>query len=289
MSDMRSEHSIELPDGTVSVANTFPAENAEDAPVVIVWPGIAAPGMLYSGLASELSRQGFTVVVGELHGQGNSFPRPKRSSRYGMHDQIIYDYHLTTEYARGLAPGRPVYVMAHSFGGQLAACHVARDQRIAGLILVASGLAPVDELRRVSKPQWLLAKALFGAIARTGWAPATKVLGRPTRGLAMDIAHMVLTGRFELHGAEFDYEAAMRRSETPVLAINFSGDRRVSIRETDLLVSKFRRAPLRREVIDSGLGHMSWLKSPQSVAAMAAEFIGKSTVVGSSKDSRALA
>ncbi|MFF0636206.1 alpha/beta fold hydrolase [Nocardia sp. NPDC004151] len=289
MSETQSTRSIELPDGTVAVVTTFRAENADDAPVVVVWPGIAASGARYSGLAAELSRQGCTVVVGELHGQGNSSPRPPRSSRYGMHDQVIYDYHLTTEYARDLAAGRPVYVLAHSFGGQLAVCHVARDQRVAGLILVASGLAPVSELRAVSTRRWLGARALFGLIARIGWLPATKMLGRPTRGLTTDIANLVLSGRFEPRGAEFDYEAAMGRSETPVLAINFAADRRVSIRETDLLVGKFGRAPLRREVIDSGLGHMSWLKSPQSVAEIAVEFIRELSAELPEKETRAVA
>ncbi|WP_327144221.1 alpha/beta fold hydrolase [Nocardia sp. NBC_01327] len=266
---------IELPDSSNVVVNIFPSKNAAGAPVIVVWPGIAARGTSYFTLATELSRRGFTVVVGELHGQGESSPPPERSSRYGMHDQIIYDYHLVTEYARGLDPAAPVYVLAHSFGGQLAACHVARDPRINGLILVASGLAPVDELR-ASTWRWLLARAMVGFVARTGLVPPTKMLGRPTRGMAKDIARVVRTGKFELHGAEFDYEAAMGHSEVPVLAVNFSGDRRISGRQTDLLVNKFGRAPVRRIVIDEGLGHTSWLKAPEPIAAVASAFIAES-------------
>ncbi|MGW2663232.1 alpha/beta fold hydrolase [Nocardia tengchongensis] len=263
---------VEMPDGVRTELEVFRAENA-DAPVIVVWPGIGARGAQYHQFAGELCALGYTVVVGELHGQGESRPEPARTSRYGMHDQVINDYHLVAERARGLFPGSSLYVLGHSFGGQLAACYAAREKNIAGLVLVASGTAPVDEMRNVTVFRTVLTKLVLELVGAIGVVPRTKLLGAPTRGLVLDIVRLAKTGRYELGGADYDYEAGMADSETPMLAITFTGDRNVPAWQTDVLLSKFRSAAIRRRIIDEGLGHFSWRKQPRTVAAAVASFV----------------
>ncbi|MGW5106897.1 hypothetical protein [Nocardia sp. NPDC004123] len=81
-----------MPDGVGTKVDILRAAEAY-APVVVVWPGIGARGAQYRQFASELRERGCTVVVGELHGQGESRPEPPRTSRYGMHAQVVNDYH----------------------------------------------------------------------------------------------------------------------------------------------------------------------------------------------------
>ncbi|MFJ9369225.1 alpha/beta fold hydrolase [Nocardia sp. NPDC101769] len=261
-----------MPDGVGTKVEILRAAEAY-APVVMVWPGIGARGAQYRQFASELRERGCTVVVGELHGQGESRPEPPRTSRYGMHAQVVNDYHLVAEFVRRQFPASSLYVLGHSFGGQLAACYAAREKNIAGLVLIASGTAPVDQMQNVSVLRTVVTKIILGLVGLIGLVPRTTLLGAPTRGLVLDIVRIAKTGRYELGGTDYDYEAGMADSETPMLAITFTGDRNVPAWQTEVLLSKFRSAAIGRRIIDEGLGHFSWRKQPRTVAAAVASFV----------------
>lgn len=263
---------IEMPDGVRTKLEILAAAES-DAPVVLVWPGIGARGAQYRGFAGELQALGCTVVVGELHGQGESKPEPRRTSGYGMHAQVVNDYHLVAERMRARFPASSLFVLGHSFGGQLAACYAAREKNIAGLIVVASGTAPVDQMQNVTRLRTAVTKVILGIVGLIGLVPRTKLLGAPTRGMVLDIVRIAKTGRYELGGAEYDYEAGMAACETPILAITFTEDRNVPAWQTDVLLGKFSGARIRRRIIDEGLGHFSWRKQPRTVAAAVASFV----------------
>lgn len=76
---------IQLPDGTVTPIRLFPGPN-DDAPVVVMLPGLGVPAGFYDPVAQALVEAGFNAAIGELRGQGDSKPRPSASSAFGYQE-----------------------------------------------------------------------------------------------------------------------------------------------------------------------------------------------------------
>ena len=70
---------IQMPDGSTVPVTLFPSEGRDDAPVIVVLPGLGIPGGYYRLFAEALVARGFHAAIGDLRGQGDSKPKPSSS------------------------------------------------------------------------------------------------------------------------------------------------------------------------------------------------------------------
>ncbi|ACU37511.1 alpha/beta hydrolase family protein [Actinosynnema mirum] len=198
------------------------------APVLVIVPAMGITASYYDPFAEALAHQGFPVVACDLRGHGASVPAISRRSRHGQQDAVAVDLPAIVAAARREFPGRPLVLLGHSIGGQLATAYLSRPEADAdGLALIASGTPhhrvypPLRALRVLLGTQ---AAALLGRA--WGYFPGDRVgfAGRESAGVVRDWARFARTGSFRPDGADLDYERAMAAVDVPVLVVSVEGD-----------------------------------------------------------------
>jgi predicted alpha/beta hydrolase len=244
-------------------------------PVVLLVPAMGATARFYDRFARELSGNGITVAVLDLRGQGDSEPPPGRTSKYGYRELVQRDLPAAVAAVRIVAPGKPLFILGHSMGGQLALLHLAwRNPGVNGLILVASGSMFFRAFGWGRRLRYLVGSQLAVAVtALVGFWPGDRIGfgGRQPRGVMRDWAWQVRTGRLAVRGDPFDYERALRELRTPVLAVTVEGDHLAPPTAVAHLVRKLPRCDVRRhhystEAAGGLLDHFRWAKQSAPLA-----------------------
>jgi predicted alpha/beta hydrolase len=263
---------IQMPDGSTVPVTLFPSEGRDDAPVIVVLPGLGIPGGYYRLFAEALVARGFHAAIGDLRGQGDSKPKPSSSSRYGYQELVSVDFPAIFEVVREQFPAATPYLLGHSMGGQLGAMYAARIRgRLGGLILVASG-SPYHRGFGTTRgvPLYFGAAAMAITSNIAGFWPGDRIgvggFGRQSRVLIDDWSRFARTGSIEPAGADIDYEERMGRLTLPVLAVTIEGDDLAPRGSMENLTAKLANADITTEHIDEPLGHNGWIRNPTAVA-----------------------
>ncbi|GHP19178.1 alpha/beta hydrolase [Rhodococcus sp. NKCM2511] len=263
---------IQMPDGSTVPVTLFPSEGRDDAPVIVVLPGLGIPGGYYRLFAEALVARGFHAAIGDLRGQGDSKPKPSSSSRYGYQELVSVDFPAIFEVVREQFPAATPYLLGHSMGGQLGAMYAARIRgRLGGLILVASG-SPYHRGFGTTRgvPLYFGAAAMAITSNIAGFWPGDRIgvggFGRQSRVLIDDWSRFARTGSIEPAGADIDYEERMGRLTLPVLAVTIEGDDLAPKGSMENLTAKLANADITTEHIDEPLGHNGWIRNPTAVA-----------------------
>ncbi|WP_032365158.1 alpha/beta hydrolase family protein [Rhodococcoides fascians] len=263
---------IQMPDGSTVPVTLFPSEGRDDAPVIVVLPGLGIPGGYYRLFAEALVARGFHAAIGDLRGQGDSKPKPSSSSRYGYQELVSVDFPAIFEVVREQFPAATPYLLGHSMGGQLGAMYAARIRgRLGGLILVASG-SPYHRGFGTTRgvPLYFGAAAMAITSNIAGFWPGDRIgvggFGRQSRVLIDDWSRFARTGSIEPAGADIDYEERMGRLTLPVLAVTIEGDDLAPKGSMENLTAKLANADITTEHIDEPLGHNGWIRNRTAVA-----------------------
>lgn len=88
--------------------------------VVVMNGATAVPQGFYRRFASYLAESGFTVVTYDYRGIGSSLSGPLRGFEATMSDWALLDLAGVIDWAVGSYPGDAIYLVGHSFGGQVA-------------------------------------------------------------------------------------------------------------------------------------------------------------------------
>ncbi|WP_032369808.1 alpha/beta hydrolase family protein [Rhodococcoides fascians] len=270
---------IQMPDGSTVPVTLFPSEGRDDAPVIVVLPGLGIPGGYYRLFAEALVARGFHAAIGDLRGQGDSKPKPSSSSRYGYQELVSVDFPAIFEVVREQFPAATPYLLGHSMGGQLGAMYAARIRgRLGGLILVASG-SPYHRGFGTTRgvPLYFGAAAMAITSNIAGFWPGDRIgvggFGRQSRVLIDDWSRFARTGSIEPAGADIDYEERMGRLTLPVLAVTIEGDDLAPKGSMENLTAKLANADITTEHIDEPLGHNGWIRNPTAVADLVARWM----------------
>jgi predicted alpha/beta hydrolase len=270
---------IQMPDGSTVPVTLFPSEGRDDAPVIVVLPGLGIPGGYYRLFAEALVARGFHAAIGDLRGQGDSKPKPSSSSRYGYQELVSVDFPAIFEVVREQFPAATPYLLGHSMGGQLGAMYAARIRgRLGGLILVASG-SPYHRGFGTTRgvPLYFGAAAMAITSNIAGFWPGDRIgvggFGRQSRVLIDDWSRFARTGSIEPAGADIDYEERMGRLTLPVLAVTIEGDDLAPKGSMENLTAKLANADITTEHIDEPLGHNGWIRNPTAVADLVAQWM----------------
>ena len=162
---------LTTPDGAVLSATLFAP--AAPSGAVLLSGGTGIPQVLYQGLAAYLAEQGLAVLTYDYRGIAASRPRRLRGftahiAHWGQHDAPTALEALAARY-----PGLPLYLLAHSMGGQIVGM-MPNHHRLARVVAIASC---TGYWRWMSRPFAYYAAAMwFTVIPLTtyllGYAPA---------------------------------------------------------------------------------------------------------------------
>ncbi len=268
---------IQMPDGSTVPVSLFPAAGRDDAPVIVIMPGLGIPGGYYRRFAEALVARGFHAAVGDLRGQGDSVPKPSSASTYGYQELVSVDFPAIFEVVREEFPAASPYLLGHSMGGQLGSMYAARIRgRLAGLILVASG-SPYHRGFGTTRgvPLYLGAAAMALTSNIAGFWPGDRVgnFGRQSKVLIDDWSRFARTGLIQPAGADIDYEERMNRLKLPVLTITIEGDELAPRGSMRNLVDKLGNSDVTAEHVAEPLGHNGWIQNTTTVVDLVESWI----------------
>jgi predicted alpha/beta hydrolase len=277
---------VEDPGGvTASMRYTRP-------PVFVLLPAMGVAASFYAPFVRELEQTcGATVLALDLPGQGASRLRARAGDDFGYREAVEELVPDALRRARREQQQRPLFLIGHSLGGQLATLACAEvGSLLDGLVLIAAGTAHWRTWPRGHR--WLAAVTVH-AIAATAmllpWYPGEFLVfgGNQARRLMRDWSFNARTGRYRLEGSArspHDLVAALRGVSLPVLAISISGDPVAPPGARDELLSYLPAAVITRETVPGVAAdarwrrHFSWARRPSGVAASVAMWLRSSAV-----------
>ena len=255
------------------------------SPVIVCLPAMGVAASFYTPFAEALARATAGVaVLADLRGQGEGAALARRGARFGYREIVAQDIPSLVAAIAAQFPGRSIYLVGHSLGGQLgslAAVHAAPD--LAGLILVASGTAHYRAWPRALRLRaGLTVQAVRAVAALLPWYPG-RLLGfggdQPRRLMA-DWSYNACTGRYRLAGSNIDYEEALHDLALPVLSVEIRADPVAPTGATNELLAKLASCAIARRQIDGVTAdppwrhHFSWARRPDAVVAEIVAWVG---------------
>lgn len=254
------------------------------APLLLGLPAMGTPARFYEPLAQALAQAcGGTVAWAELRGQGSHPQRARRGADFGYREIVEHDIPALATQLTARYPGRPLYLVGHSLGGQLAAmaAHQLGDS-LSGLVLIATGTAHFRAWPRAQ--QWrarLTVQAIRLAATLLPWYPGHQLGfgGEQPRRLMRDWVRNALTGRYVFEGSRLDHEAASRSLRVPVLSLSVRGDPIAPPSAADALLGKLAWADITRHAMHGVSSdspwrrHFSWVRHPEEAAALVSRWL----------------
>jgi predicted alpha/beta hydrolase len=253
------------------------------APLLLGLPAMGTPARYYEPLAHALAQAcGASVAWAELRGQGSHPQRARAGADFGYREIVEHDIPALAGQLRAEHPGRPLYLLGHSLGGQLGSLAAHQISGLAGVVLVATGTAhfrawPSGQRARA----WLTVSAIRMAATLLPWYPGHKLGfgGEQPRRLMRDWTRNAFTGRYAIEGSQIDHEAAMRALRVPVLSLTVDGDPFAPPSAADALLGKLAAADITRLSIGGVPGHsprrrhFSWARQPDEAADRVAHWL----------------
>ncbi|MEE4025683.1 alpha/beta fold hydrolase [Gordonia sp. PKS22-38] len=236
-----------------------------ESPSVIVSPAMAVPSRHYRRLVEEFARHGWRADVVPRRGMEPDVPPASRTLDWGYTEEAG-DLAAAIVEVRRAEPTRPVLVVGHSLGAQLAAMLAdgPAESRPDGVVSVAGSVPWFRLYSRDALPVLAVALLVGPVTAVVGHWPAAGFGGPGPRTLMREWARMVRRGR-----APF---ATRPTADVPLLAVRLAGDRLVTAPAAELYESRF--LPRRRTVWNytaddvpegGSLDHVRWVKTPGAV------------------------
>lgn len=272
---------LDLPGGGHTTVVGLDAGGSGD-PVVVLLPALGVAAGYYGPFVAALAAEGLAVLVADFPGQGVSRPVASRRNDFGyavVSDAVVG---ATVAVARSRHPGRPVAMLGHSFGGQVALVHLAADPSSAeALVLVGSGS---PHWRGYPRRLRLLAQTqLVGAVAAVrGHWPGHRLGfgGRQPRRLMREWARFARRGDLVVERGSERAEPDFGSLDLPVLALTLDNDELAPRGSVDGLVDKLTSARVEhrfvaREAGEHGpaIDHFVWARHPGTLAAEVAEWV----------------
>lgn len=251
------------------------------APVVLGLPAMGVAAGYYEPFARALAKRlGASVAWAELRGQGTSRHGPRDD--FGYREIVEHDLPAVIRALRARHPGRPLYLLGHSLGGQLAAIGLHQWPEVEGLVLIASGSAWYRAWPLHWRPGcWALAQTAALATWLLGRYPGRMLRfgGNQPRRLMRDWYRAVMTGRYRFDRSTVDHEARARDVTTPVHAIAIAGDSIAPPGAVRALLAKFPRAPTSYVELACARNHgarrrhFAWVREHDAVVDATARWI----------------
>ncbi|SDD34736.1 alpha/beta hydrolase family protein [Actinokineospora iranica] len=278
---------VETGDGTAFTLRLLPSEDAS-APVVLILPAMAVKAKFYLPLAKALRAAGLSVATCDLRGQGESTPALREGPDFGYRELIEVDLPAIVAAVTERFPDRPLHLLGHSLGGQLALLFSATNPGVvAGVSTIGTGtvfwraFGPKRWFEALWKIQWI------GLVSKVkGWWPGGVLIpGAMAGGVMIDWARHSRTSRYRPKGTNVGYDAALAKLDIPVLLISLERDILGPKSNVDFLGERLESARLANWHIAAGAGvanldHFGWVKDSAVIGPAVATWITERTLPG---------
>ena len=245
-------------------------QQGEQLASLLFLPALGVPVSYYGPLLKRWSAQRHVVAMDFRRANGSR--AELRTAESGYSTLIRSD--LRAALASEALRGRRVVLVGHSLGGQLAllaaAAGVGDPEAV---VVIAAGTSSVAaQTTVVGRAKRAAGITVVRVVLRTlGYWPGNRFGfgGRQPGSLMRDWATEARSGRYRLHGDDFDYEAALGSLAPPALLVGVTGDRIVTAAAIDQLRSRLPETTTRIELTPGDAAasdHFLWArKSPELV------------------------
>ncbi|KGN34168.1 hydrolase [Knoellia sinensis KCTC 19936] len=251
-------------------------------PVVVLLPALGVAAGYYGPFVKALAAEGVATLVADFPGQGVSRPFASRRHDFGyaaVSDDVVA---ATVAVAKERYAGRPVALLGHSFGGQVAMVHLATHASAAGaLVLVGSG-SPYWR----GYPRRIKLLAQTQSVAAIAWVrghwPGHRLGfgGRQPRQLIREWARFARRGDLIVEKGSGAGEPDFSSVNIPVLAVALDNDDLAPQGSIDNLVAKLQAAQVEHRFATRPEGedgppfdHFVWARHPGGFAQDVASWL----------------
>ena len=232
-------------DGQKVSARFFaPEREARGAVLIIAAMGVGQD--YYAPIARWLASEGFLAATFDYRGTGRSRPRTLRGFRADILDWARLDCAAMIDAASARAPGKRLYWLGHSLGGQILP-FVPNLERIAKVLTIAAGSGYWREnarpLRRYA--WWLWFVAVPVATRLCGYFPGRRLrkVGDLPRGVIEQWRRWCLDPQYAAGAEGARARAEYAAVRTPIVSLAFADDEFMSARNTESLHACYCNAP----------------------------------------------
>lgn len=237
--------SITAQNGCTLQATFFHPEGDAKAAALIV-PAMGVRQGYYAAFAAWLATQGYVVATFDYAGTGLSQNGDMRKLDVDIIDWARFDCDAMLDAMATVAPGRPLYWVGHSLGGQILG-FIPDRSRIAKVVTIATGSGYwVENAPNTKwKAGWLWFVVAPLATWLFGYFPGKRLrkIGDLPRGVMNQWRRWCLNPEY-LVGAEGpEVRAQFAAVNTPITSLSFADDEMMSARNTTSLHEFYENAP----------------------------------------------
>ncbi len=272
------QQSIPLPNGLAIEATFFrPAAAPDAAPrsagargSVLIVPAMGVAQGYYAPLAAWLAAQGYAAATFDFAGIGLSHNGGMRKLGVNILDWARHDCAAMLAAAEAMAPGRPLYWLGHSLGGQILG-FVPGTERLSRAIMIGAGSGYWEDApRELRRKAWWLWHVIAPVSMRLfGYFPGKRlrIAGDLPRGVMEQWRRWCLHPRYAVGVEGPAARAAFAAVTTPMTSLSFVDEEFISARAVAALHGFYSNAPTvmrrisPREIGAERIGHFGFFNA----------------------------
>lgn len=217
---------VQHADGAQNEIHYYSSETS-DAPLVLISPAMGLRASYYKAMAENFAAQGIDACTADYRGTGLSSLRASRKVDFG-YETLVSDLRDVVKKLKEQFPDKAIFLLGHSLGGQIGGLYMSRyPGELRGLILIAACMVYYKGWKEEGMARVKMAVNLFPLLAKSwGYFPGKSVGfgGREARTVLHDWGLNGRKGIYAPKGSNFDYEAALKKFDQPLLAMSLEGD-----------------------------------------------------------------
>ncbi|MBI4986482.1 MAG: alpha/beta fold hydrolase [Rhodocyclales bacterium] len=221
-----------------AIAASFFRPPGEAKAAVLIVPAMGTGQRYYAPFAAWLAARGFVVATFDYVGTGLSRAADLRRLDVDIFDWARFDCRAMVDAAAAAAPGKPLYWLGHSLGGQILPL-VPNRERVAKAVTIACGsgywLENAPALKW--KVWWLWFVVAPLATRLCGYFPGRRLrkVGDLPRGVIAQWRRWCLHPDYAVGAEGAAVQAQFAAVRAPITSLSFTDDELMSARNTESL------------------------------------------------------